>query len=211
MSANLTRNGLVKKTELAAYGHPRAKGVIAIKLDPEDDVIGVGITTGNDEIILGTRDGMAIRFTEDQARSMGRASRGVKGIKLRTGDAVVDMIIVEPSTALLTVCENGFGKRTDLGDYRAQSRAGLGLINIKTTERNGKVVALKATHDDDELMLITANGIIIRTGLEQVRAIGRNTQGVKIMRLDSGDKIVAVERIAKNNNDTEQTEKTDDK
>jgi len=202
---------LVKKTELAAYGHPRAKGVIAIKLDPEDDVIGVGITTGNDEIILGTRDGMAIRFTEDQARSMGRASRGVKGIKLRTGDAVVDMIIAEPGTALLTVCENGFGKRTDLEDYRAQSRAGLGLLNIKTTERNGKVVALKATHDDDELMLITANGIIIRTGLEQVRAIGRNTQGVKIMRLDSGDKIVAVERIAKNNNDTEQTEKTDDK
>lgn len=206
-----TRNGLVKKTELAAYGNPRAKGVIAIKLDPDDDVIGVGVTNGENEIILGTRDGMAIRFTEDQARSMGRASRGVKGIKLRKGDAVVDMIIVEPGTALLTVCENGFGKRTDLEDYRAQSRAGLGLINIKTTHRNGKVVALKATRDDDELMLITANGIIIRTGLEQVRAIGRNTQGVRIMKLDQGDKIVAVERIAQTQDETEQPEKTDGK
>ena len=149
-----------------------------------------------DEIILGTSDGMAIRFSESQARSMGRASRGVRGIKLREGDMVVDMVIVEEGASLLTVCENGHGKRTDLNDYRSQSRGGLGLINIKTTSRNGKVVTLKAVHDEDELMMITAGGMIIRTGLEEVRTIGRNTAGVRMIRLKPGDKLVATERLA---------------
>ena len=191
-----TKMGTVKKTDLSAYGNPRTAGVIAIKLDEGDDVIGAEITSGKDEIILGTNDGMAIRFDEEQARSMGRVSRGVRGIKLREGDKVVDMVIAREGASLLTICENGFGKRTDLGDYRQQGRGGLGLINIKTTDRNGKVVALKAVQDNDQLMLITAKGIIMRTGLEQIRAIGRNTQGVKIMKLDESDKIVAVERIA---------------
>jgi DNA gyrase subunit A len=139
---------------------------------------------------------MAIRFDENQVRSMGRVSRGVKGIKLRAKDSVVGMVIAEEAASLLTVCENGYGKRTSLADYRAQSRAGIGLINVKTSKRNGKVVALKAVQDDDELMMITANGIIIRTGLEQVRSIGRNTQGVRLIKLDAGDKLVAVEKIA---------------
>jgi DNA gyrase subunit A len=191
-----TQNGLVKKTVLNAYGRPRANGVIAIRLDPNDALIGVAVTSGVDEIILGTRDGMAIRFSESQARSMGRASRGVRGIKLREGDMVVDMVIVEEGASLLTVCENGYGKRTDLNDYRSQSRGGLGLINIKTTSRNGKVVALKAVHDEDELMMITAGGMIIRTGLEEVRTIGRNTAGVRMIRLKSGDKLVTAERLA---------------
>lgn len=191
-----TQNGLVKKTVLTAYGRPRANGVIAIKLDLNDTLIGVAVTCGADEIILGTRDGMAIRFSETQARSMGRASRGVRGIKLREGDLVVDMVIVEEGASLLTVCENGYGKRTNLADYRSQSRGGLGLINIKTTSRNGKVVALKAVHDKDELMMITAGGMIIRTGLEEVRTIGRNTAGVRMIRLKSGDKLVATERLA---------------
>ena len=190
-----TRNGLVKKTVLSAYGNPRSSGLIAIKLDENDDLIGAAITSGEDEIILGTRDGMAIRFHESQARSMGRVSRGVQGIKLRTGDEVVDMVIVEPQGSLLTVCENGYGKRTPIEEYRAQNRGGLGLINIKTTTRNGKVVALKAVHDDDELMLITANGMIIRTGLEQVRDIGRNTAGVRMITLKDGDKLVAAARL----------------
>ena len=153
-----TRNGLVKKTVLSAYGNPRSSGLIAIKLDEHDDLIGAAITSGEDEIILGTRDGMAIRFHESQARSMGRVSRGVVGIKLRDGDEVVDMVIVEADSSLLTVCENGYGKRTPIEEYRPQNRGGVGLINIKTTERNGKVVALKTVHDEDELMLITANG-----------------------------------------------------
>lgn len=190
-----TRNGLVKKTRLSAYSNPRKTGVTAIKLDPNDDVIGVALTTGSNHIILGTRDGMAIRFEEKQARSMGRVSRGVKGIKLRSGDTVVDMIVAEKNASLLTVCENGYGKRTSLDDYRSQSRGGIGLINIKTTERNGKVVALKAVQDANELMMITANGIIIRTGLEQIRSIGRNTQGVRLIKLKAGDKLVAAEKI----------------
>ncbi len=191
-----TKNGVVKKTSLSAYSNPRTNGVIAIKLDEDDDLIGVALTCGSDEIMLGTRDGMAIRFDEKQARSMGRVSRGVRGIKLRKGDEVVDMVIPTLDSSLLTVCEKGYGKRTDLDDYRVQSRGGLGLINIKTTRRNGKVVALKAVHDDDELMLITANGIIIRTGLDQLRSIGRNTQGVRLIKLKADDLLVAAEKIA---------------
>ncbi|MBW8015774.1 MAG: DNA gyrase subunit A [Planctomycetes bacterium] len=190
-----TSNGIVKKTVLSAYGNPRSTGLIAIKLDANDLLIGVSITSGADDIILGTKDGMAIRFNEAQARSLGRVSRGVKGIRLRAGDEVVDMVIAEEGGSLLTMCENGYGKRTMLEDYRTQSRGGLGLINMKTSDRNGKVVALKAVCDDDELMLISANGIIIRTGLDQVRAIGRNTAGVRMIKLKAGDTLVAAARL----------------
>jgi DNA gyrase subunit A len=200
-----TQNGLVKKTILSAYGRPRANGVIAIKLDLNDDLIGVAITGGEDEIILGTRKGMAIRFNEQQARSMGRVSRGVKGIKLRQGDHVVDMVIPRKGSTLLTVCEKGYGKRTKLDDYRPQRRGGVGLINIKTTVRNGKVVALKAVDDDDGLMMITAKGMIIRTGLDDVRTIGRNTVGVRMIKLKPGDKLVAVERLATEHENAEPT------
>ena len=144
---------------------------------------------------------------------MGRVSRGVIGIKLRQGDSVVDMVVAEEGASLLTVCENGHGKRTSLNDYRLQSRGGLGLINIKTTERNGKVVGLKAVQDDDEMMLISASGIIIRTGLEQVREIGRNTAGVKLINLKGKDKLVAVERLVVDENeegDVEGNESPDD-
>ncbi len=190
-----TKNGLVKKSKLSAYSNPRATGVIAIKLDPNDVLIGVALTSGKDHIVLGTRDGMAIHFGEEQVRSMGRVSRGVKGIKLRGKDVVVGMVIAERGVSLLTVCEKGYGKRTSIDDYRCQGRGGIGLINIKTTDRNGKVVALKAVREHDELMMITANGMIIRTGLEQIRSIGRNTQGVRLINLRAGDKLVAAEKI----------------
>jgi len=190
-----TKNGTVKKTALSAYGNPRSNGLIALKLEEGDDLIGASITSGQDEIILGTRDGMAIRFNETDVRSMGRVSMGVRGIKLREGDEVVDMVVAEPSASLLTVCELGYGKRTSLEDYRVQSRGGLGLINIKTTDRNGRVVALKAVHDNDDLMMITANGMIVRTGLEQLRSIGRNTAGVRMISLKEGDTLVAVTRL----------------
>jgi len=190
-----TRKGLVKKTKLAAYSNPRATGVIAVKLEEDDALIGVALTTSGDHIILGTREGMTIRFDEGQVRSMGRVSRGVRGIRLRQGDGVVDMVVAESGASLLTVCENGYGKRTGLADYRAQKRGGLGLINIKTTERNGRVVALKAVRRADELMMITARGIVIRMGLKQVRQIGRNTQGIRLMKLAEGDKFVAAEKI----------------
>jgi DNA gyrase subunit A len=139
---------------------------------------------------------MTIRFDEQQVRSMGRASRGVIGIKLRPRDEVVDMVVAEEKAALLTVCENGYGKRTGLENYRPQHRGGIGLINIKTTDRNGRVVALKAVQYKDELMMITAQGIIIRTGLDEIRSIGRNTQGVRLIKLKEGDKLVAAARIA---------------
>jgi DNA gyrase subunit A len=190
-----TKNGLIKKTKLSAYSHPRSVGVTAIKLDPNDSLIDVAQTTGKDHIVLGTRDGMAIRFDEQQVRSMGRVSRGVHGIRLRQGDSVVDMVIAVEGASLLTVCEHGYGKRTSLDNYRPQNRAGVGLINIKTTERNGKVVALKAVQMTDELMLITANGQIMRTGLDQIRPIGRNTQGVRLIKLRPGDKLVAAAKI----------------
>jgi DNA gyrase subunit A len=191
-----TKNGVVKKTRLSAYGNPRSTGVIAINLDPEDALIGVDQTMGENHIVLGTSDGMTIRFDEQQVRSMGRASRGVRGINLRSGDAVVGMVIVEENSDLFTVCENGHGKRTDIDSYRSQTRGGVGLKNIKTSARNGKVVTLKAVQDDDDLMLITANGMIIRTGLDEIRSIGRNTQGVRLINLKEGDKLVAAEKIA---------------
>jgi DNA gyrase subunit A len=191
-----TKNGVVKKTNLSAYSNPRATGVTAIKLDPSDEVIGVALTSGKDQIVLGSRDGMAIRFGEEQVRSMGRVSRGVRGMKLRSKDGVVGMVIAEKGASLLTVCEKGYGKRTSLDDYRSQNRGGIGLINIKTTARNGKVVTLEAVQDKDELMMITANGMIIRTGLEEVRSIGRNTQGVRLINLKAGDKLVAAEKIS---------------
>jgi DNA gyrase subunit A len=191
-----TKNGLIKKTKLSAYGNPRATGVTAIKLAPNDEVIGVALTRGKDHIVLGTQDGMAIRFGEEQVRSMGRVARGVKGIKLRSKDNVVGMAIAEKGASLLTVCERGYGKRTSLNDYRSQNRGGIGLINIKTTARNGKVVTLKAVQEQDELMMITANGMIIRMGLEQIRSIGRNTQGVRLIKLAAGDKLVAAEKIS---------------
>jgi DNA gyrase subunit A len=191
-----TKNGVVKKTKLSAYSNPRATGVTAIKLDPSDEVIGVALTKGKDHIVLGTRDGMAIRFGEEQVRSMGRVSRGVRGIKLRSKDSVVGMVIAEKGASLLTVCERGYGKRTSLDDYRRQNRGGIGLINIKTTARNGKVVTLKAVQEQDELMMITANGMIIRMGLEEIRSIGRNTQGVRLINLKAGDKLVASAKIS---------------
>ena len=191
-----TKNGLVKKTRLSAYGNPRATGVIAINLDPDDALIGVAETTDSDHIILGTREGMTIRFDEQEVRSMGRVSRGVRGIKLRAEDEVVGMVIVEEKASLFTVCENGYGKRTGIDNYRSQARGGMGLKNIKTSARNGSVVALKAVQSGDDLMLITANGMVIRTGLDEIRSIGRNTQGVRLIKLKPGDKLVAAEKIA---------------
>jgi DNA gyrase subunit A len=191
-----TKNGLVKKTKLGQYSNPRGSGVIAINLDPNDAVIGVALTTDKDHIILGTRDGMTIQFKGTEARSMGRASRGVRGIKLRPGDEVVGMVIPDEKAALFTVCENGYGKRTGVENYHPQARGGVGLKNIKTSARNGKVVALESVQAGDDLMLITANGMVIRTGLEEVRSIGRNTQGVRLIKLKEGDKLVAAEKIA---------------
>ena len=198
-----TKNGVIKKSALSLYSNPRPSGIIAVKLDPNDDLISVALTNGQNHILLGTKDGMAIRFEEEQARPMGRSAHGVKGIELRKGDCVVDMVVPEPDASLLTVCEKGYGKRTELEDYRSQNRGGIGLINIKTSDRNGNVVAIKTVKDGDDIMIITAKGIIIRTGLDELREIGRNTQGVRLIKLDDDDKVVAVERVVKDEKDEE--------
>jgi DNA gyrase subunit A len=200
-----TQQGTIKKTALSAFSHPKRGGIIAIKLDRGDNLINVTISNGNDEIVLATRDGMAIRFMEDDVRSMGRAATGVRGIRLRKGDAVVGMTLVDPSATLLTVCENGYGKRTEFGEYRIQGRGGQGIINIRTSDRNGKVVAMMTVRDGDELMLITHAGQIMRIGVDSksIRPIGRATQGIRIIRLNDQDTLVAVARVAAEDGDDE--------
>jgi len=190
-----TAKGTVKKTPMSAYSRPRPSGIIAISLDADDELINVVRTSGENEIVLGSHDGMAIRFREDDVRAMGRSARGVRGMTLNTGDSVVSMIAINPGVSVLTVCENGYGKRTDIDEYRKTRRGGKGVINIKTTERNGKVVGIRAVGDDDEIMMITRNGIMLRTDLSAVREIGRATQGVRLMRPDSEDTVVAVAKI----------------
>jgi len=190
-----TKHGQIKKTLLKAYSNPRKGGIAATGLNEGDVVIGVAITSGSDEIVLGTANGKSIRFKETDVRSMGRTAAGVRGVNLRDGDEVVDMAIMDPMASLLTVCENGHGKRTSFEEYRVQSRGGYGVINIRATKRNGKVVGMKSIREHDELMLITHNGMIVRTGINELRAIGRATQGVRLITLKPGDKLVAVARV----------------
>jgi len=190
-----TRKGQIKKTALKAYSNPRKGGIQAVGVGEGDEVVGVAITTGSDEIVLGTRNGQAIRFQETDVRPMGRTAAGVRGVNLRKGDEVVGMVILDPAATMLTLCENGYGKRTHFDEYRIQSRGGYGIINIKTTARNGKVVAVKPIRDSDELMLITSGGMIVRTGADGLRTIGRATQGVRVIGLKPGDKLVAIARV----------------
>ena len=206
-----TAKGVVKRTALSAYANILNKGIIAIGLEDGDELIEVAVTTGTDEVLLGTRQGMSIRFKEGDVRPMGRPAGGVKGIELADAqpaddasgepDAVVSMIVVPnsesgaPACMVLTACANGYGKRTPVGEYRMQRRGGSGVINIKTTERNGNVVALRPVCDDDELMLITEKGILMRTGISDIRETGRNAAGVKLIRVDEGDRLVAMAKI----------------
>ncbi|MFP4106858.1 MAG: DNA gyrase subunit A [Phycisphaerae bacterium] len=200
----VTRQGQVKKTTLEAYGNVRRGGIQAVGIKDGDDLIGVTITRGDDEIILGTRNGMAIRFHENDVRSMGRTAAGVKGINLRDDDEVIGMAIVDDMASLLTVCGQGYGKRTSFEEYRTQSRGGVGIINIKTTERNGKVVGMKSIRDHDELMLITHEGMIVRTGVDQMRLIGRATQGVRVIALKASDHLVAIAKVITEDSDQPQ-------
>jgi DNA gyrase subunit A len=190
-----TRKGVVKKTALSAFSNPRAGGIIAMGVEESDAVIAVQLTDGSGEIFIGTRDGMAIRFPESDVRPMGRAAYGVRGIALRGDDYVVAMEVVKPGGTLLTVTERGYGKRTEIEEYRVQSRGGVGIINIATTERNGQVVGVAYVQEGDELLLITQQGMILRTQADDVRAIGRATQGVKLIDIESEDKVVSIARL----------------
>ncbi len=197
-----TAKGTVKKTPIAAYSRPRANGIIAITLDEDDELINVARTTGANEIVLGSTNGMAIRFAEEDVRAMGRSARGVRGMSLADEDSVVSMVAIDPGSSVLTVCENGYGKRTSIEEYRKTKRGGKGVINIKTTERNGRVIGIQAVVDDDDLMMITQDGMMLRTDLSAVREIGRATQGVRLIRLKEGDRLVAVEKVASENGET---------
>jgi DNA gyrase subunit A len=192
-----TKNGTIKKTALSAFANPRKGGINAMDLPEDDELIETGITDGTNEIILATRDGMAVRFHEEHVRAMGRGAYGVRGVTLEEGDVVIGMVVVKRTTTLLSVTENGFGKRSEIADYRLTNRGGKGVINIKTTDRNGKVIAIKEVVDDDELMIVSQGGIIIRLPIASVRVLSRATQGVKLINLDKGDKVIDVARVVK--------------
>ena len=193
-----TARGTIKKTDLMAFAHPRPSGLIALSIDEGDKLIKVGITDGQREIIMATRDGLSVRFPEEQVRPMGRTARGVRAITLkRDTDAVVGMVIVTDSVPeLLTVCENGYGKRTEVGEYRLQSRGGSGIINIKVNERNGAVSSVCGVSAEDNVMVVTNRGMMIRTSVGQISLLGRATQGVRIINVSEGESVASVARMA---------------
>jgi DNA gyrase subunit A len=190
-----TKAGIVKKTKLNEYSNPRAKGIIAVTLDEGDELIAVKKTSGNNDIIIGTRRGLAARFKEDDVRSVGRTARGVIGIRLGKDDEVVSANVVEERMSLLTVTEKGLGKRTEIGEYPVHARGGKGVISIKVVERGGNAVGLLQVKDEDEVVLITNAGKLIRTVAGKISVLGRNTQGVKLMDLEAEDRIVSIGRV----------------
>ncbi|NQW05103.1 MAG: DNA gyrase subunit A [Acidobacteria bacterium] len=187
-----TRQGTIKKTDLKAFSNPRSAGIIAIHVGEDDRVIAAAETDGQKDLVIGTRNGMAIRFSEDDARTMGRTAMGVRGIRLRKGDDVVAMEVVSDDATLLTVCENGYGKRTEVGEYRKQTRGGIGLKNVQATDRNGLVVGIACVTDEHELLMVTEHGQIIRMPTTGLRPIGRDTQGVRLIDLADDDRVVSI-------------------
>ncbi len=201
----ITKNGIVNKQPLNAYSNVRRDGINAINLDEGDRVVECKLTDGNNDIIIGTKKGMAVRFHESAIRELGRNTHGVRGITLREGDAVIGMVIVDESNLLLSVTENGYGKRTAVTEYRRTNRGGIGIINIKTTKRNGSVVGIKRIGEAHDVLLITRNGIIIRCDGSKISLIGRNTQGVKLINLEEGDAVIDV-ALCRRDDEEEQKE-----
>lgn len=192
----VTEKGIVKKTSLDAFRRPRKNGILAMKVEKSDRLINVKITNGKHKIILGTWEGKALCFEESDVREMGRAARGVAGMRLGKGDRIIGMEVIDNNPTILTICENGYGKRTNFDEYRVQRRGGKGIINIKTTSRNGHVVGFMKVNEKDEIIQGTQTGMIVRLSVKDVRAIGRNTQGVRLVRVKEGDKVVSVAQVA---------------
>jgi DNA gyrase subunit A len=190
-----TKNGLVKKTEILAYSRPRAGGIVAIKIREEDELIGVRVTNGEQDIFLTTRRGKSIRFNESELRGMGRVSSGNIGVRMEGADEVVGMESLQDGATILTVTENGYGKRTRTEEYRRQSRGGKGILTIKASVRNGPVVSSYQVAKNDQLMIITGHGKIIRLRVGDISIIGRNTQGVRLINLGEGEKVVGVAKL----------------
>lgn len=196
-----TKQGLVKKTKLSAYGNTRKGGIVGIGLEKDDELIGVNLSNGKEDVLLATHEGISLRFPEKQLRDMGRSAKGVRGINLDKGDYVVGMLVFAPDVdktgaKLLTVCELGYAKRSDFADYRTQARAGKGIINVKITEKNGKVVGVLSVMDDDQIMAVTKQGMIVRSSPSEIRETGRSAVGVKLISLEPGDKVSSVAFLA---------------
>jgi DNA gyrase subunit A len=192
-----TKAGIVKKTAREEYSNPRSKGIIAVNLDEGDELIAVKLTTGTKDLIIGTRSGLAARFSEEDVRAVGRSARGVIGIRLAEGDEVVSADVVEEKTYLLTATEKGLGKRTRTEEYPVHRRGGKGVISIKVIEKGGSAVGLLQVRDEDEIVMIANSGKLLRTTAENISIQGRNTQGVKLMDLEAEDRIVSIGRVAK--------------
>jgi DNA gyrase subunit A len=190
-----TRNGTIKKIALDKFINPRKRGIIAIKLEDSDILTEVKAINKNPEIIIATKKGNAIRFKESGIRAIGRTGRGVKGIRLEKDDEVIGMEVFSPDDIFLSISENGYGKRTKVGKYRLQQRAGHGVINMQATKRNGNIIGIKKANNGEEVMIITQNGITIRLNVNSISVIGRNTQGVRLVRLDDGDKVAAIASV----------------
>jgi DNA gyrase subunit A len=204
-----TKKGTVKKTKLDAFSRPRSGGIKAINLAEDDYLVAVRLTDKQMEIFLATQNGQAIRFSEERVRSMGRTAAGVKGIDLTDGDAVVAMEAIAGTPTILTVTQNGYGKRTLLEEYPLRNRGGKGVITIKTTERNGLVVGALVVEDEDDIMMVSEQGNIIRTKVGGISVIGRNTQGVKLINLSPGEKLVALARLAEPEDDDKDQEENE--
>jgi DNA gyrase subunit A len=201
-----TRKGLVKKTELMAYANPRRDGIIALAIEEDDEVIGVRLTDGKQEILLSTKKGQAIRFSEEEVRPTGRGTYGVKGITLEGGDAVVSLAILSQGATLLTVSSRGYGKRSEVDEYRLQSRGGKGIITMRTNDKTGDVVGVRQVTDEDHLMLVTDSGRIIRLRMVELRVIGRNTQGVRLLNVGPDERVVSLALLAEKEDDVEAEE-----
>ena len=208
-----TEKGIVKKTKLSAYSRPRKKGIYAVEIREGDKLIEARVSTGENDILIGTRDGKSIRFSEQQIRPSGRKTMGVKGITLSSkDDRVVGMLLIKrEGTTVLVATEKGFGKRTDISQYRAQKRGGKGVLTMKTTDKVGKMVTIKEVLDTDELMIITTQGVLIRQAVSKIRAIGRATQGVKLINLDKGAAVASITRIISDEEKKEEDQDESDK
>jgi len=204
-----TRQGIVKKTPLDDYTNIRKGGLIAINLREDDDLIGVKLTDGNQEIIMGTSQGMSIRFSESDVRSMGRSATGVKGINIGEDDKVIDMDIVDPELEVLIVTSKGYGKRTPATEYRSQTRGGKGIKTINVTEKNGPVVGLKVVRNEEDLMIITESGTLIRMSMSGISTMGRYTQGVRLINIREDDSVATVARADKSEEEESNGEQQD--
>jgi DNA gyrase subunit A len=197
----VTRHGVIKKSELTEFDNPRAGGIIAVSLDEGDELIGARITLGNNYIFLGSRDGQAIRFEEAHVRPMGRTARGVRAMDLGPNDYLVGMEVVDKEGLILSIAENGYGKRTPLEDYRLTNRGGKGVINMKVTRKTGSVVAILSVKEDSDLIIVSQNGKIIRIESSTIRQVGRSSQGVRLVSLEEGDKVAAASVIPDTDSD----------